>query len=241
MAHKKYAFVIDAPITTILVLLYAAAHALDAFLRGRIQFPDGQTLIPFIFSCSTINLHDPLDYLRLISHVLGSDGWASLLGNALLMLLLGQRIEERASAIPFAIMLLLSALVSGVLTCLVPSLRAQGPDPLIAAMLLLNFLICLQDASISCSWILAILAFIALRSYAIIGPDVPEGPVPLLKECLPLFISLAGGIAGCLPAFLLLPKAGGRRTAKAKAKAKKDRGGSYDDDDDATVVGTIDL
>lgn len=241
MAHKKYAFAFDAPITTILVIFYAAVYALDLSLRSRLPVPDGQTLISWLFSCSSINLRAPLDYVRLFSHVLGSDSWSPLLLNALLMLLLGRSIEESVDPLPFAVMLLLSALAAGVITCLIPSLSTRGPDPLIFMMILLNFLICLSAGSISCSWILVFLAFTALRSYSLIMPTASKTVPLMVRTCIPLFISLAGGIAGCLPAILLLPKSGSRRSETSKTQARKRRKSGNTFDDDETVVGTLDI
>ena len=237
MAHKKYAFAFDAPVSTILVIFYAAVYALDLSLRSRLQLPDGQTLIAYLFSCSSMNLRAPLDYVRLFCHVLGSDGWSPLLLNSVLLLLLGRSIEESSGSLPLAVMLLLSALAAGVITCLIPSLSAQGPDPLIFLMILLNFLICLSAGSISCSWILVFLAFTAFRAYGLIMPAATRSIPLMLRTCIPLFVSLAGGIVGCLPAYLLLPKAGKRRpAAKKKGKGRT----SYADDEE-TLVGSLDV
>ncbi len=237
MAHKKYAFTFDAPVTTILVICYAAVYALDMTLRSRLPVPDGQTLISWLFSCSSMNLRAPLDYVRLFCHVLGSDGWSPLLLNSVLLLLLGRSIEESSGSLPLAVMLLLSALAAGVITCLIPSLSTRGPDALIFLMILLNFLICLSAGSISCSWILVFLAFTAFRSYGLIMPTASKNVPLMLQACIPLFVSLAGGIAGCLPAFLLLPKAGKRRPASQK----KGKGRSSYADDEETLVGSLDV
>ncbi|MCR5620536.1 MAG: hypothetical protein K6G18_01650 [Treponema sp.] len=247
MAKKRYSFVFDAPVSILLVFAYAAVYALDISLRSRMPLPEGQSLISYLFSCSSIDLKAPLDYVRLFSHALGSDGWNSLLLNALLMLILGRSAEEGAGSATLAVMLLLSPLVAGVITCLVPGLSAQGPDPLIFMMLLLNFFICLSTGSISCSWIVAFLAFTAFRAYALLAPMQSANMELLLKACLPLAVSLAGGIAGSLPAFLLLSKSSGSRPAGRKAA--KGKAGRKNPRDEATVVasdggddfGTLDI
>ncbi len=228
MAKKRYSFAFDAPVSILLVLSYLAVYALNIFLSSRAPLPDGETLISYLFTCSTIDLKAPLDYVRLFCHVLGSDVWNTMLVNALLLLLLGRSAEEACGSVTLAVMLLLAALVSGVLTCLLPGLSAQGPDPLIFMLLLLNFLAGLAAAEISCSWILAFLAFTALRSYAIIGPLVPASFRTMVHECIPIFISLAGGIAGSLPAFLLMSRSSsrGQRTGGGRPRPAKNKGRS---------------
>ncbi len=251
MTHKRYSFSFDAPVSILLVIAYIAVYALNISLSGRLPLPEGQSLIDYLFSCSSIDLRAPLDYVRLFSQVLGSDGWQPLLLNSLLLLLLGRSAEEGCGSLTLVVMMLLSALVSGVLSCLIPGLYAQGPDPLIFMLILLNFFISLSGGNISCSWILLFLAFTALRSFGLIEPTAPTSFALMLKTCIPIFIALAAGIAGSLPAFLLMQKPGSRSPAKAKKapkkKAKDKRTKEADTindtliDDDETIVGTLDL
>lgn len=238
MSKKSYSFSFDAPITILFVFMYIAAYVLDISLRTRLPLPEGQSLTDWLFCCSTINVRAPLDYVRLFTHVLGTDGWTSLLINSLILLLLGKSAEERAGSLFTALMMLLSSLVSGILTCLIPGLSAQGPNSFILMLLLLNFFIGLSDSVISFSWILAFLAFIAFRAYAIIAPIVPASPMDMVKSCLPIFISLAGGIAGSIPAIFILGKGSGTRAKPApKKKVPKPQAKSRSE---ATVVADID-
>lgn len=238
MAKKRYSFVFDAPVSIILVLAYVAVYALDISLGARISLPEGQTFISYLFRCTSMDLKAPLDYARLFLHALGSDGWNSILLNALLMLILGKSAEEGAGSATLAVMTLLSPLVAGVITCLVPGLSAQGPDPIIFMMILLNFFISLSAESISCSWILVFLAFTAFRAYGLVASMLPANIGAMISPCLPLFISLAGGIAGSLPAFLLLSKSSGSRPAtKKKNRAKASRTSKKDE---ATIVASDD-
>ncbi len=251
MAQKRYYFKFDAPISILLVVASIAVYALNIFLMDKLQFPEGQTLIDSLFRCSSIDLKSPLDYVRLFSHVFGTDGWRNLLLNSFLLLLLGRSAEEGCGSLTLAVMLLLSALVSGVLTCLIPGLSSQGPDPLIFMLILLNFFICLSESNISCSWILLFLAYTALRSFNLIETVAPSSFSFMLKTCIPIFVALAAGIAGSLPAFLLMQKTGSRsptrmkKVSKKKSKEKRQKNtgtlGETLIDDDETIVGTLDL
>ncbi len=239
MAKKRYSFSFDAPISILLVFAYIAAYALDVSLRSRLPLPEGQSLTSWLLCCSTMDVRAPLDYVRLFAHVLGSDSWIPLLRNVLVLLVLGRSAEEGAGSLPLAVMLLLSALVSGVIACLLPGLSAQGPDPLIFMLLLLNFFISLSGSVISFSWILAFLAFTALRAYGIIAPLVPASPMDMLKSCIPIFISLAGGIAGSIPAIFILGKRSGTGRPKART-SRKEKKGRLDISRDETVVAGAD-
>ena len=239
MAKKRYTFTFDAPVSILLVLAYIAVYALNISLQGRMSFPEGHSLIQQFFTCTSMNLKAPLDYLRLFCHVLGSQGWEPLLFNALLMLLLGRNAEKSCGHLTLAVTFFLSALVSGVLVCLIPNLTAQGPDPIIFMLLLLNFFACLASGSISFSWILSFLIFTAIRSYAIIQPLAPASFSIMLNSCIPIFISLAGGIAGSLPAFLMLSKDSSPAKTKAPAR-KKEKPAKPRRKNEATVVADMD-
>lgn len=241
MTKKRYSFSFDAPVTILLVFAYIAAYALDISIHSRLPLPEGQSLTSWLLSCSTIDVRAPLDYVRLFAHVLGSDSWIPILRNALVLLILGRSAEEGAGSLPLAVMMLLSALVSGVIACLIPGFSVQGPDPLIFMLLLLNFFISLSGSVISFSWILAFLAFTALRAYAVIVPIVPASPMEMLKPCLPILISLAGGIAGSIPSVFILGKGTGtsrpKTAARPKAKPNKnEKKGRLDISKDETVM-----
>ncbi len=74
---------------------------------------------------STMNLfcvyrsswRDPLGYVRLFGHVLGHAGWEHFLNNMLLLLVVGPPMEEKYGSIPLLKGILFTALVTGVLQC----------------------------------------------------------------------------------------------------------------------------
>ena len=74
---------------------------------------------------STMNLfcvyrsswRDPLGYIRLFGHVLGHANWEHFLNNMLLLLVVGPPMEEKYGSIPLLKGILFTALVTGVLQC----------------------------------------------------------------------------------------------------------------------------
>ena len=63
------------------------------------------------------SLKDPLFYIRLFGHVLGHASWDHFLNNMLLLLVIGPPMEEKYGSGPLLKGILLTALISGVLQC----------------------------------------------------------------------------------------------------------------------------
>ena len=80
------------------------------------QWTGGWAPLPqfFVFAPS---LKDPLFYIRLFGHVLGHAGWEHFLNNMLLLLVVGPPMEEKYGSIPLLKGIVLTALVTGVLQC----------------------------------------------------------------------------------------------------------------------------
>lgn len=235
MAKNKYSVKLDCPFTVAFVIASLIVYALCIFLKGKID------LLSAGFTCHTLkattpalvfNFKNPLDYVRLFSPVLANSDWNMTLANSLLLLLLGNALESSYGTLMFTVMAAVSALVSGVLTAIAPQLPLTGADPLIFMMIILGFLTCLASFSISIPWILAFIAFTALRAAALISSIGSKQILQMAAICLPLFISLAGGIAGSLLGFMIAPKRRGERKSKAEKK-------SSDWHTDETVQGTI--
>jgi membrane associated rhomboid family serine protease len=58
-------------------------------------------------------LHDARSYVGLFSHILGHGNWQHLIGNFMLILLLGPILEERHGSMSLLIMILITALITG--------------------------------------------------------------------------------------------------------------------------------
>ena len=69
------------------------------------------------------SLKDPLFYIRLFGHVLGHASWDHFLNNMLLLLVIGPPMEEKYGSGPLLKGILLTALISGVLQCVLFRIR----------------------------------------------------------------------------------------------------------------------
>jgi GlpG protein len=82
-------------------------------------------------------LEQPSDWLGLVTHILGHASWQHLLGNFMLILLLGPILEERHGSVPLLIMILITALVTGLINFAFSSHGLLGASGIVFMMILL--------------------------------------------------------------------------------------------------------
>ena len=76
-------------------------------------------------------------YIGLFSHILGHASWEHLLGNFMLILLIGPILEERHGSLPLLVMILITALVTGVANVALSSHILVGASGVVFMMILL--------------------------------------------------------------------------------------------------------
>ena len=76
-------------------------------------------------------------YVALVGHILGHASWEHLLGNFMLILLLGPILEERHGSIPLLGMILITALVTGLINYGLSSHGLLGASGIVFMMILL--------------------------------------------------------------------------------------------------------
>ncbi len=81
-------------------------------------------------------LHDKRAYVGLVGHILGHKDWHHLLGNFMLILLLGPILEERHGSFGLLVMILVTALVTGLVTLALGS-AVMGASGIVFMMILL--------------------------------------------------------------------------------------------------------
>ena len=84
---------------------------------------------------------DPLGYIRLFGHVLGHANWEHFLNNMLLLLVVGPPMEEKYGSIPLLKGILFTALVTGVLQCILfPHTGLLGATGIVFMLIMLSSL-----------------------------------------------------------------------------------------------------
>lgn len=243
---KKLRVSYNAPVTITFSLVCTLIFLADTFLAKG-------TLIPLLFTVpgnskapSPFDWLNGLSYIRLFTHVLGHADWNHLLANLSFILLLGPLMEEKYGSPMIALMMSVTALVTGVINaCFIPS-SLMGASGISFMLILLASISTISRNMIPLSFILLIAVFI-LRE--LISPSASN---------VSTIAHIAGGLCGSLFGFLVSPKSSrSEKAAASKPKKTPERQGSASasaysrkntetqegkqTDDDATVIGTIKL
>jgi membrane associated rhomboid family serine protease len=139
------------------VILTFAILAVGIFILGQ--------LIPafigrYFLVRGSMSLLNPLDYFRLISHVLGHGSWQHLFGNLTLILLLGPILEEKYSSTSLLIMIVVTALVTGILNVVFFSSGLFGASGIVFMLIILVSIVDLEAGSIPLTFVLVVIIFL---------------------------------------------------------------------------------
>src|SRR4051812_43032734 len=83
----------------------------------------------------SMNLYDPVDYMRLFSHALGHGSWAHLIGNFSFILILGPLLEEKYGSKELMAMSFITAFVTGILNIMLFDTGLLGASGLVFMMI----------------------------------------------------------------------------------------------------------
>ncbi len=246
---SKIRITYNAPVTLTFALVAAAVLIADGF--------SGNKIIPLLFtapgnSASSVPFNSAFlpDYLKLLLHVFGHSDWNHFLSNMAFILLLGPVIEERYGSPVLVVMMSVTSLVTGVLNACFSPVALVGSSDIAFMMILLASFTSISKSQIPLSFILILVLYIGRE---ILGTGE--------KQNISTLAHIAGGLCGSLFAFLATPrpkataKSGedAKKTAARKrleeidsqsprfARSSRGSGKTRDDDDDTTVVGSIEL
>jgi len=82
-------------------------------------------------------LYDTRSYVGLFSHILGHANWQHLIGNFMLILLLGPILEERHGSMQLLLMILLTAFITGIANLVFSNGLLLGASGIVFMMILL--------------------------------------------------------------------------------------------------------
>ncbi|MDM8525457.1 rhomboid family intramembrane serine protease [Desulfococcaceae bacterium HSG8] len=108
----------------------------------------------------TMSFFNPLDYFRLISHVLGHSGWRHLFGNLTYLLLLGPILEEKYGSTTILVMILLTALFTGIINVALFSTGLLGASGIVFMLIILASVTDMKRGSIPLTFVLVASIFI---------------------------------------------------------------------------------
>ncbi len=148
--HLRY----NAPAVLTFTLLACLVATLD-------HFSDGLFAPSFFAAYPDFHFKVPLEYFRLLSHVLGHKDWQHLTANLTFILLVGPMLEEKYGTPAMLKMMLVTALATGILHVLFFSTGLMGASGLVFMMILLASFANYRSGQIPLTFVLVLVVFLA--------------------------------------------------------------------------------
>jgi rhomboid protease GluP len=139
-------------------------------------------------------------YVGLITHILGHANWEHLLGNFMLILLLGPILEERHGSVTLLVMILITALVTGIANIALSSHVLLGASGVVFMMILLASTANIRQGEIPLTFIAVALIYLGGELYRAFRAD----------DGISHMAHLVGGMAGAAFGFLGARSKGGK-------------------------------
>jgi membrane associated rhomboid family serine protease len=142
-----------------------------------------------------MDLGNPLDYFRLMSHIFGHANWGHFLGNFTFILLLGPILEEKYGSIQLMEMILVTAVTTGILNVLFFSTGLLGASGIVFMFIILSSFANYKSGQIPLTFVLVILIYLSKEIVNSLGEDH-----------ISQFAHIVGGLAGSAFGFLMKGK-----------------------------------
>jgi len=144
-----------------------------------------------------MNYENPTSYFRLASHVIGHSGWEHLVGNFTFILLLGPMLEEKFGSFNLFLMMLITAVVTGLLNVTFFETGLLGASGIVFMFILLSSLTNFRASHIPLTFILVVALFL--------GKEIV---MALENDNISQFAHILGGVCGCVFGYIFAkPKA----------------------------------
>lgn len=115
----------------------------------------------YLFSVYRSNLSDPLAYVRIFAHVFGHSSFEHFFNNFLIILLVGPALEERYGSIKMIIMIMVTAILTGLVHITFSSeTRLLGASGVAFMMIVLSSFVSLNKGRLPLTFLLCIVAYI---------------------------------------------------------------------------------
>ena len=138
---KKKGISFNSPVILTFSALCFLALILNIFSGGRSNM--------YIFSVYRSSFTDLLTYVRFFGHVLGHADWNHLLGNLMMILVVGPLLEEKYGSKCILFVILITALVTGLVHFVFsPGVMLLGASGVVFAFILLASLTSFEDGMI---------------------------------------------------------------------------------------------
>ncbi len=162
--RKKLTVTFNAPAVLIFSLAAAAALLVDFLTGGAAN--------RLVFSVYRAPLTDPLTYVRFFGHVLGHANVTHLVGNLMIILLTGPSIERRYGSLAVVLVILTTALVTGLVQFIFfPNTGILGASGVAFSFIIMSSLVGFKEGEIPLTFILVALLYLGEQVYGLLKQD----------------------------------------------------------------------
>ncbi len=144
----------NAPVTLTFAMISVLVFFINPLTGGRLM--GGWFSVP---GKGFFDYHSPLQFLRLFSHAAGHASWTHLVSNFTFILLLGPILEEKYKKFPFLLMLLFTALITGLINIFFSPAFLLGASGIVFMMIILISITNIKEGEIPLTFILIIILF----------------------------------------------------------------------------------
>jgi membrane associated rhomboid family serine protease len=176
------------------VLTYAFICALVMALTATLlpQLAQNWFMVPGRGRFSPASLRN---WVTLLTHIAGHTGWNHLFSNFAIILLVGPMLEENYSSLALLVMILITAIVTGILNVLFFTSALMGASGVVFMMILLASFTNFNRGEIPLTFILVLVLYLGDQLIKSFGTDN-----------ISYFAHIAGGFCGSLFGFFIPPK-----------------------------------
>lgn len=149
------------------------------------------------FSVYRSSMASPMYYIRLIGHVFGHSGWEHFSGNIITLLLIGPLLEEKYGSMNISILLIVTAVLTGIVNILFfPGTALLGASGIVFALIMLTSLSSMRGEGIPLTFLIVAIFYF--------GGQLYEGL--FIKNNIANLTHILGGILGCGFGFVFKPQ-----------------------------------
>jgi membrane associated rhomboid family serine protease len=113
-----------------------------------------------LFSSYKSSLFNPLTYIRLFTHIFGHADWNHFMNNFLYILLIGPMIEEKYGSKNLVIMILITALITGIINNLFSKKKILGASGIVFMLIILSSFVNMEAGKIPITLILICIFYV---------------------------------------------------------------------------------
>jgi membrane associated rhomboid family serine protease len=170
------------------ILSFALASAIVLIVN---QITGGRFMPTLFILNPSFSASNPVDWLRLVLYVVGHRDWVHLISNFSFILLIGPVLEEKYGSLPIVLMMLVTALATGVLNILIVKTGLYGASGIVFMLILLSSFTNIRKGEMPVTFILIIALYIVREFINALNPDT-----------ISQLAHIAGGLCGGLFGFI---------------------------------------